>query len=158
LSGDARFEDGAERPLRLRGESAEDLVILASFLQDAVTMIGDIAWMPRRRRFVLLLNRFRWEDSAAADRQDRDFERVRTMLRFDGVLRARSDGVDPRTKETVLSLLDIAFAPDQDGAGRVRLIFAGDGEIALDVECLDVTLADVSRPYATPSGRAPNHA
>ena len=157
MSEDARFEDGAERPLKLRAESPDDLVVLSSVLQDAITRTGDIAWMPKRHRFALLLNRFRWEDAATASRQGREYERVRAVLRFDGALRARSDGIDPRDRETVLSLLSVAFEPAEDGAGRVRLIFAGDGEIALDVECLDVTLSDVSRPYVAPSQKPPAH-
>ncbi|KKM80919.1 hypothetical protein LCGC14_1335040 [marine sediment metagenome] len=41
--------------------------------------------------------------------------------------------------------------------GRVILTLAGDGAIALDVEALEVTLRDVTRPYIAPSGKAPQH-
>ena len=54
----------------------------------------------------------------------------------------------------MLSLLALVFEPGEDGAGTLRLILAGDGEIALEVECLDVTLADVTRPYSPAAGRA----
>jgi hypothetical protein len=37
------------------------------------------------------------------------------------------------------------------------LTLAGDGAIALEVECLDVTLRDVTRPYAAISGKLPMH-
>ncbi|MFT3975217.1 MAG: DUF2948 family protein [Amaricoccus sp.] len=154
---DARFEDGVERPLRLRAESVDDLAVVSALLQDAVAETGEIAWARRRRRFTLLLNRFRWEDAEAARLQGRPFERVRTLLVFDDVLAARSEGVDPADKATVLALLSVGFEPGEDGAGRVRLVFAGDGEIALDVECLDATLTDVTRPYEALSGHAPSH-
>lgn len=157
MTGDARFEDGAERPLRLRAEAAEDLAVVSALLQDAVAQTAEIAWARRRRRFSLLVNRFRWEDAEDARRQGRPFERVRTLLMFDDVLAARSDGIDPADRETVLELLSIDFAPGEDGTGTIRLVFAGDGEIALDVECIDATLADVTRPYEAPSGRAPTH-
>ena len=58
----------------------------------------------------------------------------------------------------MLELLAIVFEPGEDGAGTLRLVLAGDGEIALDVECLDVRLTDVTRPYVAPSGRRPRHA
>lgn len=154
---DARFEDGAERPLRLRAESAEDLAVVSALLQDAVAQTSEIAWGRRRRRFSLLLNRFRWEDATLAGRQGRPFERVRSLLVFDDVLAARTDGVDPRDKDLVLELLSVSFQPGADGTGTMRLVFAGDGEIALDVECIDATLTDVTRPYEAPSGRAPAH-
>lgn len=154
---DARFEDGVERPLRLRAESADDLAVISALLQDAVAQSGEIAWARRRRRFSLLVNRFRWEDAEHARRQGRPFERVQSLLVFDDVLAARSDGVDPADKDLILALLSIGFEPGEDGAGTVRLVLAGDGEIALGVECLDVTLADVTRPYEAPSGQAPHH-
>ena len=36
MTEDARFEHGAERPLRLRAESPEDLQVVSALLQDAV--------------------------------------------------------------------------------------------------------------------------
>ncbi len=144
---DARFEDGAERPLRLRAETPEDLPVLSALLQDAVAQTSEIAWTRRQRRFALLVNRFRWEDAPAAERQGRPFERVQAVLAIDSVLAARSNGVDPGDRDLVLELLALVFDPGEDGTGTVRLVLAGDGEIALDVECLDVSLTDVTRPY-----------
>jgi hypothetical protein len=154
---DARFEDGAERALRLRAESDEDLAVISALTQDAVVSVSDVAWTPKRRRFSLLLHRFRWEDAPAAERQRRPFERVQAMLSIAGALRARSGGLDPADRSTVISLLSMTFTPREDGSGVVRLNLAGDGEIEVEVECLDVTLQDVSRPYAAPSGKAPEH-
>ncbi len=50
-----------------------------------------------------------------------------------------------------------SFVPGEDGTGRLILILAGDGAIALEVECLNARLRDVSKPYAAPSGHAPDH-
>jgi Protein of unknown function (DUF2948) len=158
MTEDARFEDGAERPLRLRAETADDLAVIAALVQDAVAQTSEIAWARRHHRFALLINRFRWEDADAAAREGRPFERVQALLSIDGVLRARANGVDPRDRDLVLALLSLAFEPAADGAGTLRLMLAGDGEIALDVECLDVTLADVSRPYLARARAAPKHA
>lgn len=154
---DARFEDGVEQALRLKAETAEDLGVISALTQDAIGQTSDIAWMPRRRRFTLLLNRFRWEDRAAATRQGRPVERARALLTIDGVLAARANGIDPGDRELVVSLLALRFEPGEEGAGRVTLVLAGDGEIALDVECLDVSLLDVTRPYVAPSGKVPDH-
>lgn len=162
MSEDARFEDGAERPLRLRAESVADLQVISALLQDAVTQTGDIAWLPRWRRFTLLVNRFRWEDAARAERQARPFERVRAIVAFESVLAARTSGVDPRERDLVLSILSVGFepGPDDGGAsgGTVRIVLAGDGEIALDTEALEVSITDVTRPYEAQSTRPPRHA
>jgi hypothetical protein len=39
----------------------------------------------------------------------------------------------------------------------VTLVLAGDGAIRASVECLDVTLKDVTRPYLAPSRHMPKH-
>jgi Protein of unknown function (DUF2948) len=157
MSQDARFEDGVERPLRLRAESPEDLEVIAALVQDAVAQTSEIAWARRHHRFTLLINRFRWEDAAAAERQGRPFERVQALLNVAGVLGARASGVDPKDRDLVLSLLSLGFEPRTDGAGTLRIPLAGDGEIALEVECLDVSLTDVSRPYLARAHAAPKH-
>jgi hypothetical protein len=157
MTEDARFEDGAERPLRLRAETAEDLAVISALVQDAVGQTSDVAWMPRHRRFTLLLNRFRWEDSDRARRQNRAYERVRSLLNIEGVTRVKAMGVDPRDRDLVISLLSLGFEPGEDGSGILRAVFAGDGEITLDVECLSVTLTDVTRPHQALAGAAPRH-
>ena len=154
---DARFEDGGEGPLRLKAETAEDVPVISALLQDAVLPASEISWSPRRMRFAALVNRFRWEDRDAAERAKRGYERVRAMLVIDGALKVTASGVDPRDKDLVFSILALEFEPGQDGAGRLRLVLAGDGEIAIDVECVDVLLRDVTRPYLAPSRRAPRH-
>lgn len=158
MSGaDARFEDGAERPLALRADDAESLSVISALVQDAVLSVADMRLERRARRFALLLNRFRWEDSAAAARAGRPYERVRTIVVFEGVLGAATSGFDRDAGEMVLSLLSITFEPGDEGAGRVVLTLAGDGAVALDVECLDVALRDVTRPHAALSGKVPRH-
>ena len=154
---DARFEDGGENPLRLMAEDGEGLTVLSSLLQDAIFPITEMSFAPKRRRFALLLNRFRWEDRAAAERARRGFERVQSLLVFEDVLTIRTQGIDRKQDDTVLSLLSIGFTAGEDGMGRVDLILAGDGAIALQVEALDATLSDVSRPYLAPSGQVPTH-
>jgi hypothetical protein len=162
---DARFEDGAERPLRLAAQDAADLRVIAALVQDAVLSGADMTWQPRQRRFALLINRFRWEDHAAAQAARRPPERVRSVLTFGDVTRVAQQGLDRRDADTVLSLLTLDYSPDSPsasadtpaGPGRVTLILAGDGAVALTVECLDVTLSDVTRPYAAPARRAPHH-
>jgi hypothetical protein len=39
----------------------------------------------------------------------------------------------------------------------VVLTLAGDGAVAVEVEALEVVLRDVTRPWASPAGRAPSH-
>ena len=57
----------------------------------------------------------------------------------------------------ILSLLALEFTAAEDGAGTLTLTLAGDGAIAVTVECLDVSLKDVTKPYLAVSGKAPSH-
>ena len=157
MTEDARFEDGKETPLRLRALDADDLAVIAALAQDAVFPAGEMQWDRKARRFGLLLNRFRWEDAPNATARKRGFERVQSILIFEDVVRVQSQGVDKTDPEMVFSLLSIAFEPGEDGADRLILTLAGDGAIALDVEALEVTLRDVTRPYVAPSGKLPKH-
>lgn len=154
---DARFEDAAGAPLRLRAESADDLAVIAALVQDAVFAAAEMVWQKRQRCFAVLLNRFRWEDRDAAERHGRAFERVRALLVIGDVLGVARQDIDPHDPDLVLSLLDLGFEPGPEGTGRLILTLAGDGAVAVDVECLNVTLSDVTRPYRAPSGKAPRH-
>ena len=156
---DARFEDAplSDRPLRLRAESAGDLEVISSLVQDAVGKAGDIAWMPKKRRLVVLVNRFRWEDSADAEQTRRPFERVRSAVTVEGVLKVRARGVSPADRDQVFDLLAIAFESGEGCAGTLTWTLAGDAEFAVEVECLELTLADLTRPWAAKSGKAPGH-
>jgi Protein of unknown function (DUF2948) len=154
---DARFEDGDDAPLALRALGPEDVTVLSALLQDAVFPITEMAYDRRRRRFALLVNRFRWEDRAAAAAAGRGFERVQSLLVVQDVMAVRTQGIDRGDRDMVLSLLGVAFAPGADGAGRLDLTLAGDGAIALEVEAVDLALRDVTRPHLAPSGKVPDH-
>jgi Protein of unknown function (DUF2948) len=149
---DARFEDGADVPLRLMAQSADDVPVLSALLQDAVFPISEMRWDKRRRRFALMVNRFRWEDRDAAEAGRRAYERVQAVLVVEGVLGVQTQGIDRNDRDSVLSVLALTYAD-----GRLTLMLAGDGAIALEVEALDLSLQDVTRPYLAPSGKVPSH-
>jgi hypothetical protein len=135
--------------LRLLAEDAEDLEIIAAAVQDAVGRIGDIHYQAGERQLTLVLNRFRWEaDGKAA-------ERVRAGLQFGGVLSAQARKLRRDAPEAVIELLTIEFEPGEAPGGTVVLSFSGGGDLRLEVECIDVALADVSAPW--PAKRTPAH-
>lgn len=156
MTQDARFADADPRPLALMAQSAEDVQIVSALLQDAVLSGADMSYDARGRRLSLLVNRFRWEDAEQARAEGRDYERVRAVLQIGDVQRLATDGV-ARDGDTVLELLAIIWAPGADGTGHLSLEFAGDGAIRAEVECINLDLRDVSRPYRAVSGKAPQH-
>ncbi|MEN8891548.1 DUF2948 family protein [Planktotalea arctica] len=151
MSEDARFEDGAERPLNLGALEAGDLKVLSALVQDAVFPASEMRYVKAGGRFALLLNRFRWEGGARAP------ERVQSVLMIANVDKVVSSGVPRGDGDTILSLLSVEFSETDAPSGQVTLTLAGDGALRLDVEALDVTLKDVTRPYLAPSKKTPDH-
>ncbi len=151
MTEDARFEDADEGPVALRALDADDLKVIAALVQDAVFPAAEMRWDRSRRRFAVLLNRFRWELGGGR------IERVQSVLTIEDALRVASQGLARDDTDLVLSLLTLDWEPGEDGTGRIAMVLAGDGAVAVDVEALEVTLRDVTRPYAAPSGKAPGH-
>ena len=49
------------KPLRLKAEDQDDLTVISAALQDAVGQLGDFSFDARSRRFLMVVNRYRWE-------------------------------------------------------------------------------------------------
>ena len=154
---DARFQDGADRPLHLLVRDPADVTVLSALLQDAVVPVGEVRLDRRVRRVAMLVNRFRWEDRASAEAAGRGYERVRSLLVIEDVLALQSHGFDRQDSGMVLWILTLRFEPGAETTGRLVLTLAGGGAIAVDVEALEMRLEDVTRPYLSPSGRVPSH-
>ena len=107
-------------PLRLKALDGEDLVVLASCLQDALVMVGDMAFLPEEQRFVLACNRFGWETPGP------DLARVTSGVVFAGVGAVRRKGIELKENERILSLLTLR---QDDGA--IELLFSGNAAIRL---------------------------
>jgi Protein of unknown function (DUF2948) len=144
--------------LKLAALDSEDLEVISAHLQDAVVRIRDICYLPREQRFALVANRFNW--SAAADAMQRrartgGYERRRTGLHFERVLKAQCSHIKQGAKDSVLELLAIRFGETSAPAGIVMLHFAGGGAIRLEVECIEAAMTDLGPAWSTRS--CPKH-
>lgn len=152
----------ALRPLRLRARDADDLTILSAALQDAIVSVGDMAFLEPEHLFVLVANRFRWEDApetladgeSEADQAMPVFHRTHCGLRFAGVRRVAARGLDLADRGRFLNLLAIEPV---DGAetSALLLTFAGGAQLRLEAEAIDVMLEDRGDPW--PTTRQPRH-
>ncbi|MFI4986461.1 MAG: DUF2948 family protein [Alphaproteobacteria bacterium] len=139
--------------LHLRAEDAEDLAVLSSCLQDALVPLADMTFERAARRFVLAVNRFRWEGCApplsGPGVADGVFERVACGITFEGVESVGLQGIDQGKREKVLELL--AVMTDAAAAGRVaiHLLFAGGATIRLDADAIRVRLEDFGEAWPT---------
>ena len=139
--------------LKLVALDSEDLAVVSAHMQDSVFKVADIAWSPREEQFSIAANRFVWEDAGT---KRKGFERRRAALAFKRVLAVRSVGINRDNRDEVLSLLAVRFEQKGDGPdGTIELALAGTATIALDVECIEVQLADIGGAWET--GSKPRH-
>jgi hypothetical protein len=135
--------------LKLDALDTADLEIISAHMQDAVITIGDIRFLKAQKKFALIANRFLWQT------QKPPYERRRTGLSFDRVLRAKSHRILQSAEDAVLSLLSISFTPGEDPSGTIVLTFSGGGAINLEVECIEARLEDLGPAWETPN--LPSH-
>jgi hypothetical protein len=123
--------------LRLLALDQEDLAIVSAHLQDAVVHVGDIAYLPKERRFALLARRFDWEAPPNEPR------RRLTGLHFERVLGARCRGIDRSKPDTVLNLLAITFDETESPSGTATLLFSDGAAVQIDLECVETQMKDL---------------
>ncbi len=138
--------------LRLSAEDAIDIEVISTCLQDAVTRVSDLAFLPHARRFAMVVNRFRWEGETEHTNKH---QRTRAGLHFENVDVARARNISQDRPDGVLNLLAIRFDELNAPSGIVTLTFSGGGEIRLEVEALDAHLSDLGLVWETPS--LPDH-
>jgi Protein of unknown function (DUF2948) len=127
------------KSLRLLAEDVGDLEIISAAAQDAIFRVADAVWLPSARRFTLKIQRFVWESDTDIGKG----ERVWAAISFDGVLAVRAQKVAQSLRDAFASMLSISFAAGDAPSGIVTLNLADGGAIALEVECLDIVLADL---------------
>ena len=133
--------------LKLLATSDEDLRVIAAHLQDSIVSAKDIANLKKNRIFLIQLNRFMWEDVEKG--VFRKNKRIRTVLKFDNVIRVLSKNINLNKNEKFLDFLTIESNPLPDKSYEIKLIFSGDAVIKIKVEVIDVTLDDQGSPWET---------
>ncbi|MHA1538806.1 MAG: DUF2948 family protein [Alphaproteobacteria bacterium] len=129
--------------LSLKAADAEDLKIIATVLQDAVIALTDMKYMAADRLFVMLVNRFRWEEG-------KDSERINCGVAFEGVEAVQVRGMDLADRSQYLELLTV-----REDEGGVRLVFAGGAEVRIEAETLACHIRDLGEPW--PAAARPHH-
>jgi hypothetical protein len=134
--------------LKLVALDQEDLAVISCHLQDALVRVGDLAYLPRERRFALAARRFDWE----ADPGEPPRRRL-AGVHFEGVRAARTRGIDRSNPDRILNLLAVTFSETNAPSGSVTLLFS-EGAIQLDLECIEGQMKDLgpvweaeSRPH-----------
>ena len=133
--------------LKLIAKSEEDIRVVSAHLQDSIASINDIANLKKNKIFLMQLNRFMWEDVEKG--VFRKNKRIRTILKFENVIKVLSKNSNQLKKDKFLDFLAIETNKMPDNNYEMKIIFAGDSVISIISEVIEVTLDDQGDSWDT---------
>ena len=133
--------------LKLIARTEEDLKVVSAHLQDSIASVSDIANLKKNKIFLMQLNRFMWEDVEKG--VFRKNKRIRTVLKFENILKVNSKNINQLKKDKFLDFLAIESIHMPDNNYEMRIIFAGDSIIKIISEVIEVTLDDQGEAWNT---------
>ena len=93
------------------------------------------------------LNRFMWEDVEKG--VFRKNKRIRTILKFENVLKVSSKNIKLNDNEIFLDFLAIETKQMPDKTHEMNLIFSGNSVVKVIAEVIEVSLDDQGEPWNT---------
>ncbi len=133
--------------LKLIAKTEDDLRVVAAHLQDSIANVSDIANLKKNKIFLMQLNRFMWEDVEKG--VFRKNKRIRTVLKFENVIKVHSKNVNQLKKDKFLDFLTIETNKMPDNNYAMKIVFAGDSVIKVVAEVIEVTLDDQGNAWDT---------
>lgn len=129
--------------LKIAALDENDLAVISAHLQDAVLRVGDIRWMKSTGKLALVANRFdHFSDTGGSG------ERRQCGIQISRVRQVTARNIVMQDRSAIVALLAMTFTPGaQAPEGVIELSFAGGGAVRVEVECIEVAMADISRPW-----------
>ena len=131
--------------LKLIGKNLEDIKVISSHLQDSVVTVRDIVFLKQNRTFIMIVNRFMWEDvEKGIFRQNK---RIRCAVKFDEVIKVESKNINQKNKNKPLECLAIKCSSIFGETYKINIFFAGNSIITITSEVIEVALHDLGKPW-----------
>ena len=139
------MSNGEKNNLKLTGKNERDLKIISAYLQDSVVIVKDIVFLKKNRIFIMILNRFMWEDfEKGVFNKNR---RIRSAIKFEEVLEVHSKNINQKNKNKALEYLAIKCSLVSNNFFKIKIFFSGDSIITLISEVIEVTMNDLGKPW-----------
>ena len=130
---------------KIIAQSPLDLKIISAYLQDSILIVKDIVFLKQNRTFVMIVNRFMWEDvEKGVFRQNK---RVRCAVKFEEVIKVVSKNINQKNRNKPLECLAIKCSSTFDETYKIIIFFAGGSIITVISEVIDVALHDLGKPW-----------
>jgi len=131
--------------LKLLGKNQEDLKVISAYLQDSILIIKDTVFLKQNRTFVMIVNRFMWEDvEKGVFRQNK---RIRCAVKFEEVIKVECKNINQKNKNKPLECLAIKCSSIFDETYKIKIFFAGNSVITVTLEAIEVALHDLGKPW-----------
>jgi len=131
--------------LKLSGKNQEDLKVISAYLQDSILIVKDIVFLKQNRTFIMIVNRFMWEDvEKGVFRQNK---RIRCAVKFEEVIKVESKNINQKNKNKHLECLAIKCSSIFDEIYKINIFFAGNSIITIISEVIEVALHDLGKPW-----------
>ena len=127
--------------LNLAGNNNKDLKVISAYLQDSVVAIRDIVFLKQNKSFVMIVNRFMWED--VEKEVFKNSKRIRSAVKFEGVIKVKSKNINQKNKNKPLEYLAMECDSDNVGNKKISIFFSGNSAITIISEVVEVVMSDL---------------
>ena len=131
--------------LKLIVRNREDLKVISAYSQDSIVAVKDITFLKKNRIFVMIINRFMWEDIERGI--NRQSKRIRCALKFEGILKVKSKKINQKNKKKRLECLAIECNEILNNNNEINFFFAGGGVITLISESIEAIMRDLGEAW-----------
>ena len=139
------MSDDKKNRLKLIGKNQEDLKIISAYLQDSVIIVKDILFLKKNKIFLMILNRFMWEDAEKG--VFRKNKRIRCAVKFEEVIKVQSKNINQKNNKKPLEYLAIKSSFMSNNFFKIKIFFSGGGIITITSEVIEVSMNDLGKPW-----------
>ena len=139
------MSEDTKNNLKLIGKNQGDLRVISAYSQDSVVAVKDMVFLEQNRIFVMIVNRFMWEDVGKGT--SKQIKRIRSAIKFEEVLKVKSKKINQKNKNTYLECLTIKCNEVLNKNYEIIFFFSGQGIITLISEAIEVALYDLGEAW-----------
>ena len=130
---------------KIIAQSPLDLKMISAYLQDSIIIVKDIVFLKESRIFIMIVNRFMWEDvEKGVFRQNK---RIRCAVKFEEVITVESKNINQKNKNIPLECLAIKCSSIFGETYKINIFFASNSIITITSEVIEVALHDLGKPW-----------
>ena len=139
-------KDGRDNiKLKLIGKNQDDLKVISAYTQDSIVSVRDIVFLEKNRIFLMMVNRFMWEDVEKGI--FRKNKRIRCAVKFEEVIKVQSKNINQKNNKKPLEYLAIKSSFMSNNFFKIKIFFSGGGIITITSEAIEVFIHDLGKPW-----------